>query len=93
MNVQTVTYSDTSQKADALSKLDNPYLIFGDLTWTSPYVIIFADNVGDSPLGGGQTMITGFIYANNQYGAQIAIEHTGTVVKRNKYAGVWSDWE
>ncbi len=76
---------------DALAKLNSPSLLFGTGT-DKPYTIIFEDSRGDSDLGGGISVIYGFMYASDNYGTQIAQHYSGTIRKRKKENNIWSDW-
>lgn len=57
-----------------------------------PYTLIFVDGEGSSDLGGGGSVIYGFMYPNDDYGMQIAIQYSGYIRKRNKNQNVWSAW-
>lgn len=58
-----------------------------------PYAILFIDNKGDSVLGGGASLVLGYSYIDDQYGAQISIKYSDTSLRiRNKYEGKWSNW-
>lgn len=68
---------------DALAKLNTPALLFGTGT-DRPYTIIFEDSRGDSALGGGISVVYGFMYAMDAYGTQIAQHYSGVIRKRKK---------
>lgn len=74
-----------------LEKLNSPSLIFGTGK-ILPYTLIFVDNEGDSDLNGGVSIVYGFMYEDDRYGAQIAMHYSGTIRKRNKNDNVWSEW-
>ena len=74
-----------------LEKLNSPSLIFGTGK-KLPYTLIFVDNEGDSDLTGGTSVIYGFMYEEDTYGAQIAMHYSGAIRKRNKNDNVWSEW-
>ena len=76
---------------DALAKLNTPALLFGTGT-DRPYTIIFEDSRGDSALGGGISVVYGFMYAMDAYGTQIAQHYSGVIRKRKKENNTWSDW-
>ena len=57
-----------------------------------PYTLIFVDNEGSSDLSGGTSIIYGFMYEDDAYGAQIAMRFDGVIFKRNKNNNVWSKW-
>lgn len=76
---------------DALAKLNTPTLLFGTGT-DRPYTIIFEDSRGDSALGGGISVVYGFMYAMDAYGTQIAQHYSGVIRKRKKENNTWSDW-
>ena len=83
-----ITYPNDN---DALAKLNTPALLFGTGT-DRPYTIIFEDSRGDSALGGGISVVYGFMYAMDAYGAQIAQHYSGVIRKRKKEKNTWSDW-
>lgn len=56
------------------------------------YIITFTDNVGTSPLGGGTSMVIGYEYSAQTYGAQFYIKYNGEKKLRSKINGTWSDW-
>nr|DAG47085.1 MAG TPA: hypothetical protein [Caudoviricetes sp.] len=74
-----------------LEKLNSPSLIFG-LGKKLPYTLIFVDNEGSSDFSGGTSIIYGFMYEDDAYGAQIAMRFDGVIFKRNKNNNVWSKW-
>ena len=74
-----------------LEKLNSPSLIFGTGK-ILPYTLIFVDSEGDSDLKGGVSIVYGFMYEDDRYGAQIAMHYSGTIRKRNKNNNVWSEW-
>ena len=74
-----------------LEKLNSPSLIFG-MGKILPYTLIFVDSEGDSDLKGGVSIVYGFMYEDDRYGAQIAMHYSGTIRKRNKNDNVWSEW-
>lgn len=74
-----------------LEKLNSPSLIFGTGK-ILPYTLIFVDSEGDSDLKGGVSIVYGFMYEDDRYGAQIAMHYSGTIRKRNKNDNVWSEW-
>lgn len=86
-----IKYSSTDVLEDLLHKIDNPTSMFGE--YVRPYCILFNDNVGDSPYGGGVTCIFGYQYATDLYGAQISIAYSGGMKLRRKLRGAWSDWK
>lgn len=75
-----------------MNLLNNPHQIEGMRSDTTPYIIIFYDYLGTSPIGGGQKLIIGYEYSNGLYGAQFYIHYNGNMKKRGKDNGVWSDW-
>lgn len=83
-----ITYPNDN---DALAKLNTPALLFGTGT-DRPYTIIFEDSRGDSALGGGISVVYGFMYAKDAYGTQIAQHYSGVIRKRKKEKNTWSDW-
>ena len=74
-----------------LEKLNSPSLIFGTGK-ILPYTLIFVDSEGDSDLKGGVSIVYGFMYEDDRYGAQIAMHYSGTIRKLNKNDNVWSEW-
>lgn len=76
---------------DALKKLDMPSLIFNQ-GQALPYIFVFLDNLGDSDLTGGISLVYGLMYEMDNYGVQIAVHYTGTIRKRNKDNNVWNKW-
>ena len=58
---------------------------------TSPYMIIFTDDNGDGPLGGGSTLVLGYEYTDGTHGSQIAIKFN-RLEKRGKIENAWSEW-
>ena len=84
-----ITYT-AQNKEEAINLLDNPTLLVGNKS--SAYCIYFQDNVGDSPLGGGASMVLGYTYSNDDYGAQFYIKYNGMFQKRNKNNGEWTEF-
>lgn len=78
---------------NALDKLNNPTLIFGSEK-RYPYILMFLDNIGTSPLQGGTTSIFGYTYNDDKYGSQLAIKYNYNTPKyRLKNGGVGSEWK
>ena len=87
----TINYTPES-KSEALNLLDNPKLITGMLQGkTSPYMIIFVDTVGDSPITGGTSLILGYEYPDGSHGSQVLIKYN-KLQKRDKTEKSWSSW-
>ena len=87
----TINYTPES-KSEALNLLDNPKLITGMLQEkTSPYMIIFVDTVGDSPITGGTSLILGYEYTDGSHGSQLLIKYN-KLQKRDKIEKSWSGW-
>ena len=84
-----ITYT-AQNKEEAINLLDNPTLLVGNKS--SAYCIYFQDNVGDSPLGGGASMVLGYTYSNDDYGVQFYIKYNGEFRKRNKNNGKWTEF-
>ena len=85
------------QKDEALNNINNPlndFPFINNKEFAYPYIILFQDNVGDSPLSGGVSMIFGYEYNTRDYGAQIALKFTSSLFYfRNKNEDKWSDWK
>ena len=81
-------------EAEALNYLDRPKTILGMTTGkVTPYIIIFTDTVGTSPLEGGSSMVIGYSYPGEQtYGAQVALKYNA-YKKRHADQSGWSSWE
>lgn len=75
-----------------MGKLDNPVLLFGKTT-RFPYVILFTDNLGTSPLGGGTTCIYGYSYEDGDFGAQLAIKYDLSLPRYRNRNAIWSEWK
>ncbi|AXF52291.1 MAG: receptor binding protein [Caudoviricetes sp.] len=91
--VKYILYNATT-KETALKQLDNPNLLF-NASANRPYCILFQDDIGDSPLGGGRNCIYGYIYENGNYGAQIAMRYSSNSSRlkiRNLNVNTWSNW-
>jgi hypothetical protein len=82
---------NADNKVGAIELLDNPTILLG--AHAAPYVMMFYDNVGDSPLQGGITCIYGYTYGDNLYGSQMAIKHSSAPAYRGKANGTWSPWQ
>lgn len=81
----------TSQnKQESINYVNNPTLLFGKKN--TAYCIYFQDKVGDSPFNGGDSMVLGYTYSNNNYGAQFYIKYNGVFQKRYKNNGEWTEF-
>lgn len=84
-----IMYNQSNQE-NSMQELDDPISIFGP---TTPYVILFSDNVGTTMFGGGYSLILGYTYTSSNWGAQLAFGYGGTsdIAYRVKQNGTWSD--
>lgn len=83
-------YYYNNTKTTALDQLNNPGKIFGNKY--QPYLIIFYDTVGDSPLFGGVHLVIGYMYETDLYGAQFVLSFAYRLKYRSKIDGNWTDW-
>lgn len=73
-----------------IEKINNPTTIFGRAN--TPYMLLVNDNKGDTIFGGGISLIIGYTYKNDMYGAQMTISFSGKTIRtRNKRNGTWSN--
>ena len=73
-----------------MEKINNPTTIFG--AKNTPYMMLVNDNKGNTIFGGGISLIIGYTYKDDLYGAQMIISFNNKVSKtRIKYKGVWSE--
>lgn len=87
-----INYNNGTEQS-ALNLLDNPKQMVGmPSAGNTPYIITFTDNVGTSPLGGGTSMVIGYEYSAQTYGAQFYIKYNGEKKLRSKINGTWSEW-
>ena len=90
LNISSIIYN-ANNKEEALNLLDNPTNLIGAID--ANYKLIFKDDIGDSPLGGGKTSIIGYTYSNDKYGAQLAIKYDNTIKFRSKSLSQWTEWK
>ena len=83
-------YYYNNTKTTALDQLNNPGKIFGNKY--QPYLIIFYDTVGDSPLFGGVHLVIGYMYETDLYGAQFVLSFAYRLKYRSKIDRNWTDW-
>lgn len=83
-------YYHDNTKTFALDLLNNPGKIF-EYNY-QPYLIMFQDTVGDSPLFGGINLVIGYMYDNDLYGAQLVLSFAQHMKYRRKIDGNWTDW-
>ena len=70
--------------------MDHPTSLFGRKF--TPYMIIHDDSAGNTNLGGGHTLIIGYTYMNDDYGAQLVLSYNGKLRFRAKLSSIWSDF-
>lgn len=95
MLIACVEYNE-SNKEDGINKINYPlnnFPFIGNKNLAYPYTIVFRDRVGDSPFGGGITLIIGYEYSDEMHGAQIALNYTGYFRYRHKDKDSWTDWK
>lgn len=90
LNINSIIYN-ANNKEEAINLLDNPTNLIGAID--ANYKLIFKDDIGDSPLGGGKTSVIGYTYSNNTHGAQLAIKYDNTIKFRTKRYSQWTEWK
>lgn len=93
LNIPYFSVNYTAENKDeALDLINNPKHIIGmNQGAVSPYIIMFADSVGDSPLTGGVSLVLGYEYPEGSHGAQLLIKYN-KLQTRGKIEKSWSDW-
>ena len=73
-----------------IEKINNPTTIFGGAN--TPYMMLVNDNKGDTIFNGGISLIIGYTYKDDMYGAQMTINFSSKAIRtRIKRKGTWSD--
>ena len=73
-----------------MEKINNPTTVFGKVN--TPYMMLVNDNNGDTIFGGGISLIIGYTYKDDMYGAQMVIRYSSKTIRvRNKSRGVWAE--